>query len=273
MERPTGPRRTGMFQNPLLRESSGVAASRHQPGVLWTFNDSGNDALIFATDTLGRDLGAFTVVGAENQDWEAISLGPCATGDCLYIGDTGDNGRGRPTSRIYRIPEPAVPGDKLKTRRADVLEFRYPNGPRDVEAVFVGLDRTIYLASKVSNGPSSAFRIRPEAWKRGSIPTAESIGKLPIDGGNLGNQVTDAALDPTGARVAVRTYLAVYLFDLTPEGTLIPTDVACDAAGLQLQGEGISWLDDRVLVLTSENGFGRPGTVVLLECGGARVNH
>jgi hypothetical protein len=102
---------------------------------------------------------------------------------------------------------------------------------------------------------------------------AEEIGKLPIATGSLGNQITDAALSPSGDRVAVRTYLAIYLFSLTRHGTLVPLGVACDAAGLQLQGEGISWLDDRVLVLTSEGGFGSPGTIVLLECGDARRDH
>jgi len=72
--------------------------------------------------------------------------------------------------------------------------------------------------------------------------------------------------------VAVRTYLAIYLFILTPEGTLVTTGIACDAAGLQLQGEGISWLNDRVLVLTSEGGFGTRGTIVLLECGDPRLS-
>jgi hypothetical protein len=67
--------------------------------------------------------------------------------------------------------------------------------------------------------------------------------------------------------VAVRTYLAIYLFVLTADGSLAPTGVACDAAGLQLQGEGISWLDERRLVLTSEGGFGTRGTVVVLGCG------
>ena len=79
--------------------------------------------------------------------------------------------------------------------------------------------------------------------------------------------VTDAALSPSGRTVAVRTYLAIYLFTLTPQGTLVPTGVACDATGLQLQGEGIAWLDDRLLALTSEDGFGPRGTVVLLGCG------
>ena len=259
-------RRTGSFQHPMLDESSGAAASRRQPGVLWTLNDSGNDAWIFATDTLGRDHGAFMVTGAENRDWEAIALGPCGARDCLYIADTGDNGQNLRTARIYRVPEPAIPAKKPRTGAAEMLEFRYPGGPRDVEAAFVGGDGTVYLISKSRGSAPTAYRIRPETWKKDRIASAEAIGRLPIVSGSLGNRVTDAALSPSGDRVAVRTYLAVYLFSLTPQGTLLPLGVACDAAGLQLQGEGISWLDDRVLVLTSEGGFGSPGTIVLLEC-------
>jgi hypothetical protein len=267
MRRGTDARRTGVFQHPMLDESSGVAASRRQPGVLWTLNDSGNDAWIFATDTLGRDHGAFMVIGAENRDWEAIALGPCGSRDCLYIADTGDNGRNLPTARIYRVPEPTIPARNLRTRAAEVLEFRYPGGSPDVEAAFVGGDGTVYLITKARGKAPVAYRVRPEAWEEDKTASAEAIGKLSIDSGSLGNRVTDAALSPSGDRVAVRTYLAVYLFRLTSQGTLVPLGVACDAAGLQLQGEGISWLDERVLVLTSEGGFGSPGTIVLIECG------
>jgi hypothetical protein len=272
--RPAGhPRPGGKFEHPLLRESSGVAASRRQPGILWTLNDSGNDATIFATDTLGRDHGAFPVAGADNWDWEAIAVGPCGTRDCVYIADTGDNAQARQSVRIYRVPEPAVAARRSHLARAEVLEARYPNRPQDVEAVFVAQDGSLYLITKGRGRPPRAYRIRPEAWEADGTVTAEELGKLPIATGSFGNVVTDAALSPSGDRVAVRTYVAIYLFALTREGTLAPLGVACDAVGFQLQGEGISWLDDRVLVLTSEGGFGSPGTVVLLECGGDRRNH
>ena len=267
MRRGTDARRTGVFQHPMLDESSGVAASRRQPGVLWTLNDSGNDASIFATDTLGRDHGALMVSGAENRDWEAIALGPCGARDCLYIADTGDNEQNLRTARIYRVSEPPIPARSPRTRAVEALEFRYPGGSRDVEAAFIGGDGTVYLITKGQGSAPTAYRIRPEAWEEDKTASAEAIGKLPLDSGSLGNRVTDAALSPSGDRVAVRTYLAVYLFTLTSRGTLVPLGVACDAAGLQLQGEGISWLDDRVLVLTSEGGFGSPGTIVLLQCG------
>jgi hypothetical protein len=267
MQSPLQPRHTGVFRNPRLAESSGVAASRRQPGVLWTLNDSGHEPWIFATDTLGRDLGTFRVAEADNYDWEALALGPCGGRECLYIADTGDNGESRGEVRIYRVPEPGLPAVSAATSPAEALELRYPDGPRDVEAAFVGDDGTVFLISKGRDGTVRAYRVPARAWAERGPVVAEAIGKLQIETGGLGNLVTDAALSPAGDRVVIRTYLAVFLFALTRRNTLLPLGVACDAAGLQVQGEGISWLDHRRMVLTSEGGFGTPGTIVVLECG------
>jgi hypothetical protein len=267
MQSPVQPRRTGTFRNPRLTESSGVAASRRQPGVLWTLNDSGNGPWIFATDTLGGDLGAFRVSGAGNDDWEAIALGPCGRRECLYIADTGDNVESRGEVRIYRVPEPVLPAKSPTTPPAETLALRYPDGPGDVEAMFVGSDGTVFLIRKGRYGTAPAYRVPARAWMERGTVVAEALGGLQIDTGGLGNLVTDAALSPTGDRVAIRTYLAVFLFTLTRRNTLLPLGLACDTAGLQLQGEGISWLDDREMVLTSEGGFGTPGTIVVLGCG------
>ena len=271
LRRTTEPRRSGIFRDPNVGESSGVVASRRQPGILWTLNDSGNGAWIYAVDTLGRAHGAFEVTEASNQDWEAIALGPCGSRDCLYIADTGDNGRNRRSATIYRVAEPAIPGDRGRTGAAEALEFRYPDGRRDVEAAFVDATGAVYLISKDRGRAPAVYRLPPEAWSAGETVTATRAGHLTIDTGSLGNQVTDAAISPSGRTVAVRTYLAIYLFALTAEGTLASTGVACDAAGLQIQGEGISWLDDRVLVLTSEGSFGYRGTIVLLGCDDSRT--
>jgi hypothetical protein len=267
MRSPVQPRHTGAFRNSRLVESSGVAASRRQPGVLWTLNDSGNEPSIFATDTLGRDLGSFRVTGADNYDWEAIALGPCGRRECLYIADTGDNLESRGEVRIYRVAEPALPAGSPATPPAEVLQLRYPDGPHDVEAAFVGGDGTVFLISKGRDGTARAYRVPARAWAERDPVVAEPLGGLQIETGDLGHLVTDAALSPAGDRIAIRTYVAVFHFALTRRNTLLPLGVACDAAGLQVQGEGISWLDHRRMVLTSEGGFGTPGTIVVLGCG------
>jgi hypothetical protein len=244
-----------------------VTPSRRFPGVLWTLNDSDNPAEIFATDSLGRDLGVFTVRGAKNDDWEAIAAGRCGDGDCLYIADTGDNEEIRHSARLYRVPEPSVPprGGAGFTARAEALEVRYPDGPHDVEAALVAPDGAVLLVTKGRTGGVLAFRIHASAWARGSV-TATRLGRLPLASGGLGAMVTDASLSPDGGRVAVRTYLEIFFFRLTPADTFEPLGIACDVAGLELQGEGIAWVGPDRFVLTSEGAFGAPGTVTTVRC-------
>ena len=75
-----------------------------------------------------------------------------------------------------------------------------------------------------------------------------------------------SGLSPGGRRVAVRTYQAVYLFDLAEDGSLRPDGIACSIGGLELQGEGVAWLDEATLVLTSEGLLGFPGTISVGRC-------
>lgn len=262
--------RSGRFRNPALQESSGVAVSRRAPGLLWTFNDSGNPPWLFATDTLGTDRGVFEVTGARNIDWEAMALAPCGGTTCLYLADTGDNLERRSSVRLYRLPEPAtVDGSaRRRTAVAQALDVRFPDGARDVEAMFVDSTGTAYLISKGFLSPVRLYRVPAEAWPRGRV-VADSLGPLPIDSGaGLGGLVTDAALAPNGRDVAVRTYRDVYFFRQSRDGRLEPgSDVrACSLGSLEVQGEGLAWLDDTTLVLTSERGYGSAGTVSVARC-------
>ena len=60
-----------------LRESSGLAVSRRQPGVLWSHNDSGDGPNLYAIDLSGRLLATIPVANAAARDWEDIASGPC----------------------------------------------------------------------------------------------------------------------------------------------------------------------------------------------------
>ena len=259
--------RTGEFRHPRLLESSGVIASRRYPGVFWTFNDSGNPPEIFATDSTGRDLGVYRVTGAANYDWEAITLGPCGKTECLYIADTGDNDEIRSSVRLYRVPEPAVrAGGQGVTDRAEVLEVRYPDGPHDVEAAVVAPDGAVLLVSKGRSRGVQAFRIPATRWGR-KLVTAEALGRIPVPPGRgARGLVTDAALSPDGTEIAVRTYVEIFFFRLAQGDTLHPLGTACDVTGLELQGEGLTWLPDDSFLLTSEGLFGVPGTLTLVRC-------
>jgi hypothetical protein len=103
---------------------------------------------------------------------------------------------------------------------------------------------------------------------------AHSLGNLPIDSGSsLERLVTDAALASNGRTVVVRTYREIYFFKLDDSGRLVASDGAraCSVKGMEPQGEGVAWLDDTTLVLTSERGS-RAGTITLARCPASKVS-
>ena len=257
------------FQNPRLIESSGVAASRVHAGVLWTHNDSGDRPYLYATDLYGRNLGAFLVPGAEALDWEDMALGPCPRTTraprCVYLADTGDNAEFRPWVTVYAVPEPEPPtgpGDTLRTTAAPiVLRLRYPDGPHDVEAIFVSpRDSSLYLVSKRRGG---VYRVAAEQWGHAAAVTPVIVQRLDI------GLVTGAAIRPDGRLVAVRTYSRIYLFSPGVGGRLAPARAhACGIGGLEPGGggEAIDFLDDSTFVLTNEGSRGRPGAIRSAVC-------
>ena len=76
------------------------------------------------------------------------------------------------------------------------------------------------------------------------------------------------ALSPDGTRLVVRTYRDLYPFAVSESGRLTPLGqpTACDILGLEPQGEGIAFLGSHRLLLTSERGLFKSGTVITLGC-------
>jgi hypothetical protein len=105
---------------PDLPEASGIAVSRRVPDRLWAHNDSGQ-ATLFALDGRGAVTARVRVTGAAVTDWEAIAVGPCQGGSCLFVADIGDNGAKRKSVTVYRIAEPAA--NETSVAVADVIEM------------------------------------------------------------------------------------------------------------------------------------------------------
>ena len=57
---------------PEIPEASGLAVSRRDPGLLWSHNDSGSAAVLFALDTAGTMRGRVRVP-VKTRDWEDVS--------------------------------------------------------------------------------------------------------------------------------------------------------------------------------------------------------
>jgi hypothetical protein len=148
-------RQAGVVQSDLIREASGIVASRQNPGVLWVHNDSGDSARVFAINEKGEFLGTCTIGGATARDWEDIAVGPGPDPNqqYLYIGDIGDNQGKYPDVTVYRAPEPKVspttPFGRMTIGPADAIRLTYPGGPRDAETLLVDpLTRDLFIVSK-----------------------------------------------------------------------------------------------------------------------------
>jgi hypothetical protein len=247
-----------------LDESSGLATGTTAPNIFWTMNDD-TDPTLYALSARGDELGRLRITGAKNVDWESLAIGPCDDASCIYIGDTGDNEAKRPDRTIYRVREPKKTGDRFPaSASARSVIYKYSDGPKDVEAMYVSGDGSIWLISKRplrdSTGrhrPALVYRLPPAAW---SAPTgiAELVDSLTIiPGSSPSRLITDAALSPDGRTLAIRTYGELYLFD-ADSATGRPSAAAprrvCDLTPVaERQGEGIAWESiDGTFLLTSE---------------------
>src|SRR5919108_1199462 len=142
------------IDDPRVVESSGLAASRRHPGVLWTHNDSGDAARLFAIGRDGRVLATLRFADVEARDWEALAMGRDDRGaPALFAGDVGDNQGVWPFVTVYRVSEPTRLRDATVPARR--YRLRYPDGPRNAEALLVDpRSNRLYVASKDEAGGS-----------------------------------------------------------------------------------------------------------------------
>ena len=187
---------TGRIRTAAATELSGLALSRSQPGVLWTHNDSGDRPRLLAVAPDGRLLAGLAVAGAEAFDWEDIA----AARGALLVGDIGDNLAQRPSISVYRVNEPRLPaGRGVTALRATRFELRYPDGPRDAEALL--RDPTggkLVIVEKRDGGRAGVYVADRVA--AGATTTLRRAGLIDVGAVTAGDVAAD------GRTIALRTY-------------------------------------------------------------------
>ncbi|QJD81158.1 PE-PGRS family protein [Spirosoma rhododendri] len=184
-----------------IDEASGIADSRSLPGNLWVEEDGGNAAAMTLLGYDGKIKGK-VAISATNRDWEEMTIGPGPTAgvNYIYMGDIGDNNGNTPILQIYRFPEPTA----LNTTVTQVerINFRYPDGPRDAEAMFVDpATRDIYIISK--REPNVHLYRIAYPQNINEVAVAELLGTMNM------TFVTGAAISPDGSEIMVRTYTEI----------------------------------------------------------------
>jgi hypothetical protein len=251
-----------------LAESSGAAFSRIDPGVIWTHNDGDSD--LYAVDREARLLAEHRLsVGL--RDWEDMEIGACGDRSCLYLADTGDNEERRaPGSiRILRVREPDAPGEASAEPRAleaEVFPLRLPDGPRDVEALFVLPGERLHLVTKGRRHAVTVYRYPPPL--RPDTVTLEEVQRLGAGPMPLLSQVTGASASADGSVVAIRTYQSLEFFRVEADTLARRPDGVVNLRTLEeIQGEAVALGPDGLVVLTSEGGpFGDPPSMRWLRC-------
>jgi len=198
---------TGTIQNSAIDEASGIVASRANANVLWTQNDSGNAAQVFAMTPAGTNLGTYTLTGTTNRDWEDISVGPgpVVGQQYLYVGEIGDNNAAYANVSIYRVPEPVVSDvqSPVTTNLSGSVKFTftYPDGARDAESMFVDPQtKDIYIISKRDVPIHHVYRA---AYSPGTDSYA-GLALMTTFSDSL--WLTSADISPDGSEILVRRY-------------------------------------------------------------------
>jgi hypothetical protein len=221
------PRVVGRISSRDISESSGLAASKCNPKVFWTHNDSGDRALIYALDISGESLGTWELDQAKNIDWEDIAASKNTEGKCfLYIGEIGDNQLKRSVHEVYRVAEPTVRSssgaagqkDPSVTGPIELLRFRYPDGDHNAESLMVHPGSgQIYIVTKQVSGPAGVYRVTPD-FASSDIQVAKKVGDVSVPSVPNG-LLTGGDISPDGSKVILCDYMNGYEYRL-PENAI-----------------------------------------------------
>lgn len=181
-----------------ITESSGLALSVRHPHTVWTVNDSGDRARVFAVDTrTGRTVGVHTF---DAPVWDVEALAVTRHGRML-VADIGDNTSSRDSVRVHAFDEPEL---GMTSGPATSWELAYPDGPHDAESlaadpatgriVIVTKDEVggVY-AVPAQIGPSRPVRLTKVAAAPGGV--------------------TDGVFLADGSTLVLRTYTSLLLLD------------------------------------------------------------
>lgn len=196
------PTQVGALANVDLLEASGLVLT--PDGLLWSHNDSGDVARLFALDPDGADRGTFVLDGAPDGDWEDLAVDLGEDPPVLYVGDIGQNGGARATSTIYRVPEP----DKQIVSNWTSFELVFPDGDA-LDANTMMLDPAtgdLYLVADEGAGTYAVFRAE------GPFADGDLAPLTRLTGFSLAEAPTGGSFSPLGDQLAIRTLDEAWLF-------------------------------------------------------------
>jgi len=238
--------RVGQIQAKTIKESSGIIASRKNPGILWTHNDQGSKPQIFAINREGLLIGQYQI-NTPNDDWEDIATDSEGR---LYIGGIGNNDFLKTELKVYQVTEPEVKnGNSVQQGRLavnSVWRLRFPGKPFDCESLFIYGGKG-YVIDKLSKSKEAHLFSFPLP-KGGGTVVMEQVAVLPIN-----HPVTGADISIDGQSLAVISKGGLFIFDVKGDLTNISTKTTRLIKLPKGQFEAITYVPGG-LVMTAETG-------------------
>ncbi len=158
-----------------LRENSGVIYFRNR---LWTINDSGGDAVLYAFDSqTGKILQTITLLNGENRDWEDLAQND----GYIFIADIGDNRGIRKELIIYKVAKELIPTEGNAEVEAGKISFTYAKqknavgqfrSSNDCEALTVWNDTLMVFTKDRVNLKTTLYIIPACEGKHDVLPAA-----------------------------------------------------------------------------------------------------
>jgi hypothetical protein len=261
------PVQIGTLQDATITEASGLAVSFGQSGRLWALNDSGSPPILFAFAYDGTEHGSVLLTDARNIDWEDLAAFESGGQPRLLIADIGDNLGIRDHVTLYIVDEPGLPAQTVTP--SGRIDFRYPDGPRDAEAMAVDTSTQLAYVLSKRTIPAELYAIplAPGTGVENELVTATFLGTVATV-----PQPTAADLDrafaeknwfwqPTamdfaadGKSAVILTYQAAYLYrrqDNEPWLTTLQRPPLVAELG-SIKGAEAAVLDGRDLIITVE---------------------
>lgn len=228
----------------VLEETSGLAMLND---TLWTHNDSGNEAALYAISPKGEVITKKKLYHHRNIDWEDITT----TNGKLVVADMGNNFGTRKNLYLLEVA--------MLTNKVDVLDsipFYYPDQqnfgfqqatPFDAEGLIYIENNLVVFTKNRSTKTTELYIVSKNS------EAAKKIGYLPV-----GSLITGADYDQksntlvlTGYGKDKRQYLYVIEnFTFSPNPNLNINQYELDFKGAQI--EAVCVIDEKTVWITSE---------------------
>lgn len=260
------PKQIATLREDSVTESSGLAVSQKNLGAFWTHNDSEGGAFLYAFDRQGNKLGAWSVKGAKNSDWEdlAIYVDPKNGESYFLIGDIGNNERTRSEAVIYRVAEPKITAtDKTSSKKnprtteaAEAIRVSYPDQRRDAETLLVNpATGDVYIVSKSLIGKADVYKL-PQPFDAKQKTVLQHVGQIGVPSFAPGF-MSGGAISSDGKRLVLTDYFALYEFVLPANAKNFDEIFSAKPDKIQVgerrQGEAVAYAADGTAIFaTSE---------------------